>query len=1042
MSPAGLDEHALELASVMWLELAGWKSAKGSDVAPPEDATTGADAERGRWSDVVLRRRLRGAIERLNPGFEDAFYDEALRELERGRSPDLVEDNHRLHSYMVDGVKVERVRPDRTVQTEHVRLVDFDHVERNDWLAVRQFAIRTGRRTLRRLDLVLFLNGMPVGVIELKSPTAPSATVRDAWGQLQTYKHEHPELFVYNVFLVIADGTTARIGSLTADFERFMPWRRFGQTSEEANGSPLEELLRDACKPARVLDFIRYYTVFERTDDGKVKKLAGYHQVHAVGVAVDCTLQATGDGGDRRVGVVWHTQGSGKSLTMALYAGRIARHPAMDNPTLVLLVDRDELVQQLFESLERWHGLLGNQRPERIESREGLRERLRTSPGGGVLCATLQMFMPKSDKGETRMPLLSDRRNVVVIADEAHRSHYGFVGGYAQHLRDALPEASFIAFTGTPLSRHDRNTRAVFGDYISVYDIQRAVEDHATVPIYYEFRAPRLDLRDDERPKIDPSFEEVTEGQEVTLRNQLAERWSSLEAVMGSESVVREVARDAVEHFERRLDAMEGKAMLVCMSRRICVAMHDAIRALRPQWFDEDDARGQVKVVMTGDASDGPAWQDHIRNEPRRRALAARFRRADDPFRLAIVRDMWLTGFDVPSMHTLYVARPLRDHGLLQTIARVNRVWRDKGAGLVVDYIGLAEALKEALRHYLESGAKGEPYLPIEDAVSALITQYEVCATMMRGFDRTRWDVRDPTARLAMLRAAHDHIVRQNDGKVRFVENVRNLTRAYAWAVTSPEAERLYDDVSFYQAVRGSLMKTETSNGGAEEKAEHAVRQILARAVYSDQVVNVLQMADIPAEGVAILSEDFLGRIHTMPERHRAIDILQKLLSDEIKRRGEKSVVQERTFRERLEATLNRYRTRTLETVEVIELLIGLAREMRDATDRGLKLGLDPAEAAFYEALVDNDSARAMADDVLKSMARDLKSIVQREARIDWTERESVKARLRTAVKRLLRRNGYPPDRQESATQTVLEQAKLLGEALSDASVADVAHAW
>ncbi|MFO0647868.1 MAG: type I restriction endonuclease subunit R [Polyangiales bacterium] len=1031
MSETGYDEAALELAGVTWLELAGWRSAKGVAVAPPEspDDPWAADAERTRWSEPLLTRRLRAAVERLNPDLDALSWDEALRELARVRSPDLAEDNSQMCRLMRDGVKVERARPDGTIQTDIVRLVDFERVERNDWLVVQQFTVRPSGRSARRLDLVLFLNGMPVGVVELKNPTSTQVTVRDAFEQLQTYKSELHDLFAFNVLMVVSDGTAARIGSLTADFERFMPWRRFGD--EDRARPPLEELLRDACAPRRVLDFIRYYTVFESGDERKVKKLAGYHQVHAVEVAVERTLACTRVEGDRRVGVVWHTQGSGKSLTMAFYAGRIATHPSMNNPTLVFLADREDLADQLHQSLESWRALLGNQGPERLTTREALRDALSSRTGGGVLCATLQLFVPSKKRGEVAMPMLCDRRNVVVIADEAHRSHYGFVEGYARHLHDALPNASFAGFTGTPIRRSDRDTRTVFGDYISVYDIQRSVEDRATVPIYYEFRAPRLDLEDAQRPRIDPDFAAATEGSAEADQQRLALRHSRFEALMCSEPVVRSISRDVVEHFERRLDVIDGKAMLTCVSRRACVAMHDAIRALRPQWFDDDDARGQVKVVMTGDGSDSVAWQPHIRDAARRRALANRFRREDDPFRLAIVCDMWLTGFDVPSAHTLYVGQSLREHGLLQAIARVNRVWRDKPGGLVVDYVAIAEELRDALANYVESEGRGTPTLALDEAVRAMRSLHEVCAAMLHGFDRSRWDARDPASRLSMLRAAQEHVLRQSDGKARFTLNVSNLTKAFALAATSAEAAEIRDEVSFFQAIRGALMKTEPASGGAAETSEHAVRQIVSRAVFSDEVVDVLAMAGVRSDGVAILSEEFLKEIRGLPQKQLAVEMLRRLLSEEVNRRARSSVVQSRTFRERLERTLNAYRSRTIETVEVIEALIEIAREMQAATSLGKKLGLSPAETAFYEALVDNDSARTMDNEVLLVMGRELTSIVRREAsRIDWTERESVRARMRALVRRYLRTHGYPPDRRESATQTVLEQAELLGDSL------------
>ena len=789
-----------------------------------------------------------------------------------------------------------------------------------------------------------------------------------------------------------------------------------------------------------------HFIVFE--DDGSgnlVKKMAGYHQFHAVQTAVTETLRAAalqqavadrdphgrydesgrqpgGARGDRRIGVVWHTQGSGKSLTMAFYAGRIVREPAMENPTIVVLTDRNDLDDQLFTTFSRCADLL-RQPPLQAKSRADLRAKLAVE-SGGVVFTTIQKFFPE-EKGD-RHPLLSNRRNIVVIADEAHRSQYDFVDGYARHMRDALLSASFIGFTGTPIELADANTRAVFGDHISVYDIQRAVEDGATVPIYYESRLARLALDERERPTIDAGFEEVTEGEEVDRREKLKTKWAQLEAIVGAGKRVALVARDIVEHFESRQEAMDGKAMVVCMSRRICIDLYRELVRLRPAWHD-DDNRGVLKVVMTGKAADPPDWQPHIRNKPRREALAKRFRDPADPLRIVLVRDMWLTGFDAPSLHTMYVDKPMRGHGLMQAIARVNRVFRDKPGGLVVDYLGLAHELKRALATYTESGGTGETALDQEQAVAAMLEKYEICCSLFHGFDRTAWVEGTPAERLGLLPAAQEHILAQENGKERCLTAVRALSQAFALAVPHTEAIRIRDDVAFFQAVRTALSKRAAAAARTGEELDHAVRQIVSRAVAPEGVLDIFAAAGLDKPDVSILSEEFLAEVRGMRRRNLAVELLQKLLAGELATRRRKNVVQARSFAEMLEQTIRRYQNRAIEAAQVIEELIGLARELREAGARGETLGLSDDELAFYDALGVNDSAvQVLGDDTLCGIARELVTTVRGNVTIDWTLRENVRAKLRVLVKRVLRRHGYPPDKQEAATRTVLEQAELL----------------
>ena len=895
---------------------------------------------------------------------------------------------------------------------------------------------------------MLFVNGLPLGLIELKNPADEDATVWTAWQQLQTYKAELPALFAFNAALIVSDGVEARIGSLTAGREWFKPWRTItGETLAEPHLPQLQVMLAGVCDRLRFLALVRDFIVFE--DDGSgslVKKMAGYHQFHAVEVAVAETLRAAelsqtaekleeeavrhepgrkagGAPGDRRIGVVWHTQGSGKSLTMAFYAGRIIREPAMENPTIVVLTDRNDLDDQLFGTFSRCRELL-RQPPVQAASRADLRAKLAVD-SGGVVFTTIQKFFPE-EKGDTN-PALSQRRNIVVIADEAHRSQYDFIDGFARHMRDALPKASFVGFTGTPIELRDANTRAVFGDYISIYDIQRAVEDGATVPIYYESRLAKLDIDESVRPTIDSEFEEATEGEEVERKEKLKTRWAQLEAIVGAEKRLRLVAQDIVAHFEQRLEALDGKAMVVCMSRRICIDLYRELERLRPDWHHEDDDKGNLKVVMTGGASDPPDWQPHIRNKPRREALAKRFRDAGDSLQIVLVRDMWLTGFDAPSLHTMYVDKPMRGHGLMQAIARVNRVFKDKPGGLVVDYLGLAHELERALATYTESGGAGKTALDQAEAVAVMLEKYEICCGLFHGFDRSKWTTGTPQERLGLLPAAQEHILTQENGKDRYVQSVRELSQAFALAVPHEDAIRIRDDVAFFQAVQSVLAKRASADTRPKEELDHAVRQIISRAVASEGVIDIFAAAGLEKPDISILSDEFLAEVRGMPQRNLAVELLQKLLKGEVATRRRKNVVQARSFAQMLEQTLRRYQNRAVEAAQVIEELIHLAWELREATARGEKLGLSEDELAFYDALETNDSAvQVLGDETLRAIARELVGTVRGNVTIDWTLRENVRANLRRLVKRTLRRYGYPPDKQEKATRTVLEQAEVL----------------
>ncbi len=1063
-----LTEDAIEQMALAELETLGWQTAYGPDLAPDGDRP-----ERESYGDVVLVGRLRDALVRINPDMPDAAIEEALRKVLTADSPALSENNRRFHRMLTDGVDVSWMGPEGE---RHAKawLLDVEHPGRNDWLAVNQFTVVEGKRT-RRPDIVLFVNGLPLAVIELKNPGDEQATLRQAFRQLQTYRREIPALFTYNEIGVISDGMQARFGTLTSGWDRFMPWRTIDGTDlyrepgneKQTDGEVqpgLVTLIRGMLNPRRFQDYVLNFITFEEGGggtDGIAKKAAGYHQYHAVNQALASTLTACGIAadpralyarfeeaeqadpfgasrigedeepagrfGDRRAGVIWHTQGSGKSLSMVFYASKVIRHPAMENPTIVVLTDRNDLDNQLFATFAANRQIL-RQTPVQAESRAHLRDLLQVA-SGGVIFTTIQKFFPEN-RGDPH-PLLSARRNIVVIADEAHRSQYDFIDGFARHMRDALPNASFIGFTGTPIEKDDRNTRAVFGDYISIYDVLRAVEDGATVPIYYESRLARIELDEDEKPRLDEAFEEITEGEEDEVQKQrLRTKWASLEALVGAEKRLRLVAEDLVAHFERRQEALFGKGMIVCMSRRICVAMYEAITRLRPEWHSDDDTKGRIKVVMTGSASDPASWQPHIRNKTGRDLLARRFKDPDDELQLVIVRDMWLTGFDVPCLHTMYVDKPMGGHNLMQAIARVNRVFRDKPGGLVVDYLGIADWLKKALAVYAESGGRGRATVGQAEAVAAMREKYEIVRSILHGFDYSALVGAPAAERLQGIADAMDFVLAQEDGKRRFLTAVAALSKAFALAVPHEEALAIRDEVGLFQDIRAAMVKVTAGPGGRPpEEVEAAVRQLVSRAVSGADVVDIFAAAGLRKPDISILSDEFLAEVRNLPQKNLAVEALQKLLKDEIRVGLRKNVVQERAFSELLEEALRKYHNRVVTAAQVIEELIAIAKRFQDARKRGEKLGLTEDEAAFYDALAANESAvEVLGDETLKQIAHELVDKVRRSVTVDWIRRESARAQLRILVKRILRRYGYPPDKQERATELVLEQTEVLCE--------------
>lgn len=1058
---AFLSEAQLETA--LLTQLAGLGYACASDEAIGPD---GRQPERDACDEVVLKARLAAAVARLNPMLPAEAQADAIRRLTHPELPHLLEENRRIHRLLTEGADVEYYAEDGTLTAGKVRLIDFEQPANNDWLAVQQFTVVAGQAK-RRPDVVVFVNGLPLAVIELKAPGGEGATLAGAFNQLQTYKQQIPTLFRSNALLVTSDGLSARVGSLSADQERFMPWRTTDGTRIEPKGQPeMATLVEGVFEQGRLLDLVRHFTVFGEAGGGLVKIIAGYHQFHAVRKAVASTLRASRENwqaedpaayglpsvksqpaGDHKAGVIWHTQGSGKSLLMAFYAGLLVFDARMANPTLVVLTDRNDLDDQLFATFAMCKDLL-RQTPVQAQDREHLRALLNRA-SGGVIFTTLQKFSPAAD--EQDFPTLTDRANVVVIADEAHRSQYGFKAklagktgeiayGFAKYLRDALPNASFIGFTGTPIEATDVNTPAVFGHYIDIYDISRAVEDGATVPIYYESRLARIELDEDEKPRIDAEIEALLEGEDEPSAERTKQKWSTVESLVGSDKRLSLVAADLVQHFEDRVAALHGKAMVVCMSRRICVALYDQIVKLRPDWHSDDDNAGSVKIVMTGAASDPPQWQPHIGNKARRDLLAKRARDANDPLRLVIVRDMWLTGFDAPSMHTMYIDKPMRGHGLMQAIARVNRVFRDKPAGLIVDYIGIAQNLKSALAQYSKPD-QDKTGIDEAEAVAVLLEKYEIVRGMFHGFDYLTALAGTPGERLAMMAGAIEWILdrqqqwaaaektpeAKKQARRRFADGVLALSKAFALAASSDEARALREEVGFFQAIRAALVKSAAGSGTARQDRELAIQQIVSRAVVSTEIVDILAAAGIQSPDISILSDEFLAEVQQMEKKNLGLEALRKLLNDSIRSRTRVNVVETRAFTLRLEDAIARYHANAVTTVEVLHELIRLAKDIRAARQRGEEQGLSQDEIAFYDALAENNSAvEAMGDDQLRVIAHELLTSLRDNVSVDWAHRESARARMRVLVKRILRRYGYPPDLQDAAVRTVLQQAEAL----------------
>lgn len=1018
-------ESDLERATMEWLEELGYGVVGGPEIAPPPD---GERPERASYLDVVLVERLKSAIARFNPDIPGEVKEEALRKVLRVStlSPKLVVNNKTFHSMLRDGVDIEYKRLDESIAGDKVKIIDIANPNNNDFLAANQFTVIEGRAQ-RRPDVVIFINGLPVAVIELKNPADAGATIGGAFNQIQTYKNDIPTLFAFNELSIISDGMEARVGTISSNKEWFTRWRTVDGEDLAPNSLPqLEVLLKGIFEKKKLLDIINNFVVFETDGENIIKKVAAYHQYHATNKAVKKTIEATKTEGDRRCGVVWHTQGSGKSLTMVFYAGKIIQD--LNNPTIVVLTDRNDLDDQLFGTFSRCSNLL-RQTPKQAENRGQLREYLKVA-SGGVVFTTIQKFFPEN--GSQEYPLLSDRKNIVVIADEAHRSQYDFIDGFARYMRDALPSASFIGFTGTPIELTDKNTRAVFGDYVDIYDVSQSVEDKATVPIYYEARLAKIVLNENERPKIDPKFEELTEGEEVERKEKLKSKWARLEALVGAPKRISLIAHDVVEHFENRLSAIEGKGMIVAMSRRIAVELYHEIIKLRPNWDSDDDNNGFLKVVMTGSAMDPLGWQKHIRTKQARQTLASRMKNPDDELKLVIVRDMWLTGFDVPSLHTMYIDKPIKSHGLMQTIARVNRVFKDKQGGLIVDYLGIAPELKEALAYYADNDRK-KVAIPQEEAVRIMLEKYEVVCGMYHGFNYEQ-DLRGTASkRTKLIASAMDFILGLEDGVKRYIQAVTELSFAFSLSVPHEEAIKIRDEVAFFQSIKAGIRKTGGGGGGGggegptDDDYQEAIKQIVSGAIISDKVIDIYSATGIKTPDISILSDEFLAEVKGLPHKNLAFEMLKRLLNNEVMTMMRSNLVKSRSFAEMLEETIKKYQNRTIEAAQVIAELVELAKKIRAEKERGKDIGLSPEEVAFYDALCVNESAiRELGDTTLMQIARELVSMLRKNTTIDWTIKENVQAKLRVYVKKLLRKYNYPPDKQENATQTVLEQANLL----------------
>ncbi|MFM5133146.1 type I restriction endonuclease subunit R [Aeromonas rivipollensis] len=1071
-----ITEAQLEKQCINWFIELGYQYKNGYDIAPDGDTP-----ERENYQQVILHRSLLSMLARLNQGVPSEVLSDAAKTLTTPTTPVLIKNNQAFHQYCIEGVPVEyslQEAGQRVTKYTHLRVIDFENPANNEFIVVNQFTI-TGSKGNRRPDILVFINGLPIGVVELKNPADEHADIWNAYNQIQTYREEVVDLFAFNQALVISDGWTARVGSLTANKERFLPWKTINSEDDKPLLEfQLETMVRGFFKPELLLDYLRYFVLFENNGDKVIKKIAGYHQFHAVRAAVHATVIAAEPStaqliaeppanhaskvvpGSKKAGVIWHTQGSGKSISMVCYASKLLQQPAMNNPTLVVVTDRNDLDGQLFNTFTMAQQTL-KQIPLQADDRDSLRELLRARQSGGIIFTTVQKFSLLG--GENAHPCLSERTNIVVVSDEAHRSQYGnkarlvdvkdeqgvvidqrYVYGYSKYLRDALPNATFIGFTGTPIEQDDKDTRGVFGDYVSIYDIQDAVDDGATVPIYYESRLARLDINREEIEALnDQVEEEIGEDEETQAREKIKSQWSALEKLVGAKPRIEQVAKDLIEHFTTRCETFPGKAMIVAMSREICVDLYDAIVALKPEWHSDDPAKGAIKIVMTGSAADKAKMQPHIYDKKTKRLFEKRFKDVNDELQLVIVRDMWLTGFDAPCCHSMYIDKPMKGHNLMQAIARVNRVFKDKPGGLVVDYIGIANELKNALKAYTNSRGKGKPTVDTAESFSIFIEKVDVIRGMFATpVDGEVFNYRPDfeTRPLQLLPGAVNHISglcqrnskgeQVRDGKRRFLDVMAAMMKAFSLCSTLDEVNGYRHEIAFYGAIKTAFLKHSTvDKKRSDELRNSALRQILNNAIVADGVDDIFKTVGLDKPNIGLLSEEFLEDVKHMKERNLAVELLEKLLRDEVKARMKNDVVQEKKYSERIMSTLQKYHNRSIETAQVIEELIQWAKEMQADSDMMDKLNLSPDEIAFYRALVTNEtSVRTLGDDNLRQLAIELTHQLRQSATVDWQKRESVRARMRNLVRRLLRRWRYPPDAAEDTIRLILEQAEVLAD--------------
>ena len=1058
MAKSNFCESHLEEATLEWFEELGYEIVFAPDIAPD-----GEYPEREDHSDVILSERLKEALTRINPKLQSDAIEDAFRQITIPQSPSLIMNNKAFQKMITDGIDVQVKQPDASYRTEKAYAFDFEKPLNNEFMVANQFTI-VEHGVEKRPDVVAFVNGIPLVVIELKSASDENVDITDAYNQLQTYKMTIPSLFTYNSFMVTSDGINARAGTLTSDEDRFMAWRTIdGDEVAPLSIPQLEVLIKGMFQRDRLLDIIKYFVLFQSDGKDTTKILAGYHQFHAVNKALESTERATMETGDRRIGVIWHTQGSGKSLSMVFYAGKLVINEELENPTIVIITDRNDLDDQLFGTFLKSKDILRST-PVQATDRAHLRELLNNRTSGGIIFTTIQKFAPFANEikeGEATYPsldkvaeksavygnglVLTDRKNVIVMADEAHRSQYGFGAdivkgdneaeikyGYAKYMRDSLPNASYIGFTGTPVELTDKNTRAVFGDYIDVYDMTRSVEDGTTVKIFYESRIAKLELPEEMKPKIDTEYDEITEYQEFSQKEKLKSKWARLEAIVGANERIKQIAKDIVEHFEKREQAQEnegGKAMIVAMSRRIAIDLYQEIVAIRPDWHSDDLMSGKIKVVMTGSSSDPVDWQAFIGTKTNRETLAKRMKDKNDELKLVIVRDMWLTGFDVPSMHTMYIDKPMRGHNLMQAIARVNRVFKDKQGGLVVDYIGIAENLKEALSQYTDSDKKTTG-VDTEVASQLLLEKHDLIKELLHGHDYSKFFTGKPSEKMQAIIETMDYIIGlREDRKNDYIKLVTEMARAYSLCATTDIAERLNVEIGFHKAVKASLVKVISDDNKKKTNAQldSELNQLISKSISSNEVIDILASVGLSKPNIAILSDEFLEEVKGMKQKNLAVELLNRLLKGSIKTFSRRNLVQSKKFSELLEASLRKYQNRAIETTQVIMELIELAKQISEAEKRGESTGLTPDELAFYDALADNESAREiMGEDILKQIARDLTLAIKNNISVDWAIRDSVQAKMKMIIKRLLKKYGYPPDQTAKAVDIVMEQTKLM----------------